>query len=111
MKPELELQKPPFSTSFLAELSRIFQRVFPTGKRDYLLWRLENMPDVTVFTSTLGKHLTGFKAGYAFSQSRYYSGNKAMVQLNHNSGLVITGYFVKDGKPNYIMQKKCAETM
>ena len=145
MKPELELQKPPFSESFLGELARIFELVFPAGRRDYLVWRLENMPDVTVFTSAHGKHLTGFKAGYAFTESRYYSwlggvdadyrnqgiakklmsqqhswlldsdyslvethveqSNKAMVQLNHHSGLVITGHFVKDGKPNYIMQK------
>ncbi|HIG40634.1 MAG: GNAT family N-acetyltransferase [bacterium] len=145
MKPELDFQKPPFSESFLGELLRIFQLVFPAGRRDYLMWRLENMPNVTVFTSAYGKHLTGFKAGYAFTESRYYSwlggvdtvyrnqgiakklmsqqhrwllgsvyslvethveqSNKAMVQLNHNSGLVITGHFVKDGKPNYIMQK------
>ena len=146
-EPEFELRKPPFSTSFLGELSRIFKLVFPAGRRDYLMWRLANMPDVTVFTSALGKHLTGFKAGYAFTESRYYSwlggvdmayrnqgiakklmsqqhrwlldsdyslvethveqSNKAMVQLNHDSGLVITGHFVKDGKPNYIMQKIC----
>ncbi len=103
------------------------------------------MPSVSVFTAREENDLLGFKAGYALTDTRYYSwfgavdprfqrkgaatklmksqhewlsgtrfsvvethvrqNNKEMVKLNHQSGFVITGLFVKQGEANFIMQK------
>lgn len=125
-------------------------RIFgETADKDWLAsrrWRLENMPDVTVFVEERDSRLIGYKAGYAMTDTRYYSwlggvdpafrrqgiarrlmhrqhewlgrsrfrliethvaqDNKAMVRLNLDSGLDITGFFLKDGKPYYVMQKE-----
>ena len=48
-------------------------RVFEESGQDYLHWRLDNMPDVTVFIASVDGVPAGFKAGYAATGSRYYS--------------------------------------
>ena len=146
MDVNIQLHKPPFSDSFISDFIHIAKLVFGNANQDSLRWRLEEMPDVTVFVATVDDRLVGFKAGYAATDKRYYSwlggvdsdfrkqgiakqlmshqhkwllqsgyqllethvlqNNKAMVLLNHNSGLAITGHFMKDGKPNYVMQKR-----
>ena len=145
----MDLVKAPFSSTFISEFVRVTKVVFGSdadqGWIDSLKWRLEKMPDVTVFVTKVGSRMVGFKAGYATAYSRYYSwlggvdpnfrkqgiatklmteqhgwlyrsrfqllethveqNNKAMVQLNLKGGLTITGSFLKDSKPNFVMQK------
>ncbi len=143
------LVEAPFSDAFIAQFVNISERVFGQSADqawlDGLHWRLEKMPDVTVFTAEIDGVLIGYKAGYATHPNRYYSwlggvdpdhrgqgigrllmdqqhawlqssrfksvethvaqDNAAMVQLNLNSGLAITGMFSKDGEANFIMKK------
>ncbi len=147
----VHLSEAPFSDTFISEFVDLVQRVFgdEADKEwlDSLKWRLEEMPDVTVFLAEKESLLIGFKVGYAATDRRYYSWlggidpnfrkqgvakklmtqqhewlcnsrfqiiethvaqkNKAMIQLNLDSGLAITGMFMKKNEPNFIMQKSC----
>lgn len=145
----VNLHIPPFSDVFFSEFRDMTARAFVGSTDDEWLdslrWRLESMPDVTVFTIEMDGRWAGFKVGYAATNKRYYSwlggvdpsfrkqgiakqlmaaqhawlqesrfqlvethvdqDNKAMIQLNLNSGLSVTGVFLKRGKSNLIMQK------
>lgn len=140
----------PFSGTFVSEFRELTKRIFGAAADeswlDSLKWRLERMPDVSVFVAEADSRWTGFKAGYAIAQDRYYSwlggvdpdfrkqgvakelmsqqhiwlrgsrfrllethveqDNDAMIQPNLKSGLNITGLFLKDGKPYFLMQKR-----
>ena len=67
----------PFSDAFIAQFVDISERVFDQSADqawlDALHWRLEKMPDVTVFTADNEGALVGYKAGYATHPNRYYS--------------------------------------
>lgn len=67
----------PFSDAFIAQFVDISQRVFEQSADqawlDALHWRLEKMPDVTVFVAEVDGTLVGYKAGYATHPNRYYS--------------------------------------
>lgn len=73
----VDLLQAPFSPVFLSEFIETAKRVFGhDADSDWfgsLKWRLENMPDATVFTATKEARLAGFKAGYAIAEDRYYS--------------------------------------
>lgn len=145
-----KLSEAPFSQAFISEFTEMAERVFGGAADrnwlDSLKWRLERMPDVTVFVAEAGSRSVGFKAGYAMARDRYYSwlggvdpdfrkrgiakelmnqqhswlrgsrfqllethveqDNSAMIQLNLKSGLGVTGLFLKDGRPYFVMQKK-----
>ena len=65
---------PPFSESFIKELSDWEMRVF--GSTPFIegtKWRLTHMPDVSVFAAYDGSKLVGCKAGYASTNNRYLS--------------------------------------
>lgn len=148
------LSEASFSEAFVSEFRELTKRIF--GKAadeswlDSLKWRLERMPDVSVFVAETDSRWIGFKAGYAIAQDRYYSwlggvdpdfrkrgvakelmgeqhkwlrgtrfqllethveqDNSAMIQLNIDSGLRITGLFLKDDKPYFVMQKGLTPT-
>lgn len=70
---EFELVESDVPDSLVLELSALEQRVFGNSDIDSLRWRVENMPDVTVFLARHGQRLAGFKAGYAVTDKRYYS--------------------------------------
>ena len=145
----INLFEAPFSNTFIAEFMRVTKIIFRSDADkdwiDSLKWRLEQMPDVTIFAIEIDSYIIGFKAGYATAYDRYYSwlggidpnfrkqgmatklmnqqhewlyksrfqllethveqNNKVMVQLNLKSGFAITGFFLKDSKANFVMQK------
>lgn len=43
---------------------------------------------------------------YKLVETHVMQSNRPMVNLNHGSGMVVTGYFVKQGRANFIMQKQ-----
>ena len=144
------LSEAPFSETFASKFRELTKRIFGAAADeswlDSLKWRLERMPDVSVFVAETDSKWTGFKAGYAIAQDRYYSwlggvdpdfrkqgvakelmnqqhiwlrgsrfqllethveqDNDAMIQLNLQSGFNITGLFLKDGKPYFVMQMR-----
>ena len=63
---------PPFTDAQFEQLAQLSIAVF-TGSAIDLRWRLSRMPDSSVFTMHDGEQLVGFKAGYAFTEQRYYS--------------------------------------
>ncbi len=73
----IKLSEAPFSEAFISEFTGMAERVFGGAADrswlDSLKWRLERMPDVTVFVAEAGSRPAGFKAGYAIAQDRYYS--------------------------------------
>jgi len=73
----INLSQPPYSKEFLSRFTGIVKIVFgDEADADWLAslnWRLDNMPDVTVFTAHKEGVLIGFKAGYATAYNRYYS--------------------------------------
>ena len=54
----------------LLDLSKL---VFGKTRREYLRWRIDNQPDLTLFVARRDGELIGFKAGYAVTENRYYS--------------------------------------
>ena len=74
---DLQLSKPPLNETFVAQFVSLTQRAFKNEASQNwingLNWRLENMPDVTVFTIFNEDRLIGYKAGYASAFDRYYS--------------------------------------
>jgi len=73
MTDDIRLVQPPFDAAFVDDFVDCVTRVFGSGDRGTLAWRLENMPDVTVFAARHGERMIGFKAGYAATRRRYYS--------------------------------------
>lgn len=75
MTVNLSLQ--PFSKDFLSDFTHLAKAVFgDEADQEWLAalnWRLENMPDATVFTAHQDDRIIGFKAGYASAYDRYYS--------------------------------------
>lgn len=62
----------PVESRLVAELQELSEVVFSVPVYD-IEWRLENMPCASVFSARCGSKLVGFKAGYAMSQTKYYS--------------------------------------
>ena len=73
----IQLRQAPFDPEFIAQFVSLTQLAFNNDASQSwtngLYWRLENMPDVTVFTIYEGDRLIGYKAGYATGYDRYYS--------------------------------------
>ena len=67
----------PFSDVIKAELVSVAEAAFakkaPNSWVEAFEWRLEHMPDVTVFVAEQSAKIVGFKAGYATAYDRYYS--------------------------------------
>lgn len=56
-----------------ARLLDLARRVFTSLEPEYLSWRIEHMPDLSLFVAVDGDDWLGFKCGYAMTQRRYYS--------------------------------------
>ncbi len=71
------LVEAPFSETFIAQFvalsERIFQQSADRAWLDRLQWRLEKMPDVTIFVAEVDSEWIAYKAGYATHFNRYYS--------------------------------------
>ena len=74
---DIKLIQPPFTDEFEAQYVSVAAAVFGDSADDEWLdtlrWRLNHMPDVTVFVAYDGERIMGFKAGYAQTYDRYYS--------------------------------------
>ena len=57
---ELQLVQSDFTHEFVSDLQRLSEKAFGKTKRDYIQWRIEQMPDVTVFVASRNKTLVGF---------------------------------------------------
>ena len=73
----IQLNQKPFDLAFINQFIDLSEIAFANAAEQSwingLNWRLENMPDVAVFTMCEGDRLAGYKAGYATSYDRYYS--------------------------------------
>ena len=73
----IQLIQAPFDMAFIDQFVGLSEIAFGNATEESwingLNWRLENMPDVTVFTMFEGELLIGYKAGYATANDRYYS--------------------------------------
>lgn len=76
----------------IAEVASLSDQVFESPGIDYA-WRLTNMPEVSLFCARRAGELVGFKAGYATTQSGYYSWLGAVHPKCRNQG--IAGYLTK----------------
>ena len=73
----LQLIQTPLNETFVAQFVSLTQRAFKNEASQNwingLNWRLDNMPDVTIFIMFQEDRLIGYKAGYATAYDRYYS--------------------------------------
>jgi len=60
---------PPTET-LLQEVGSLSDRLFASPTIDYA-WRLNHMPDVSIFYAEYEHQLVGFKAGYAIAERKY----------------------------------------
>ena len=74
---DIQLHQAPFDPAFSIQFIHLSKSAFGTDATQTwingLNWRLDNMPDVTVFAMFQEDHLIGYKAGYASAFDRYYS--------------------------------------
>jgi ribosomal protein S18 acetylase RimI-like enzyme len=69
---EFSQEQHPVASLLVVELEALSESIFAVAVGD-IGWRLENMPYASVFSARDDNKLVGFKAGYAMSQSKYYS--------------------------------------
>ena len=69
---EYKVQLPPFDEALFQAATSLCEVVFNQSVKD-IGWRLESMPCPSVICARASGQLVGFKAGYAMSQSKYYS--------------------------------------
>ena len=69
---EYKVELPPFDEALFQAVTTLSEAVFNQPVKD-IGWRLENMPCPSVVCARVAGQLVGFKAGYAMSQSKYYS--------------------------------------
>ena len=69
---EYSVESQPVAPCTIEAIERLCLAIFERPTSD-LLWRLEEMPRVSVGCARVGTELIGFKIGYAHSQFRYYS--------------------------------------
>lgn len=64
---------PKFIQAYVTLTETAFGQAVPKDWVHHVTWRLEQMPDVTIFTALIDGQLIGYKAGYATAYNRYYS--------------------------------------
>lgn len=64
---------PPFDDGLPDAVSRICEAVFGSAEPHRIRWRLTHMPDASVLAVRDGEQMVAFKAGYAVSDTKYYS--------------------------------------
>jgi ribosomal protein S18 acetylase RimI-like enzyme len=73
----INLYSKPFTEAFFLDFRQLTVAIFgdraDSGWLDSLPWRLENMPDATVFIAEENSRFIGYQAGYAMSHNRYYN--------------------------------------
>jgi GNAT superfamily N-acetyltransferase len=69
---EYKVELPPFNEALFQNLASLSEAVFKEPVKD-IVWRLENMPCPSVICARVSGELVGFKAGYAMTQTKYYS--------------------------------------
>ena len=71
------LQTPPFDPPFYNDYVALSEAAFGHPVSDKwnhaVKWRLETMPDLTIFLARSDNQLIGYKVGYATAYNRYYS--------------------------------------
>jgi len=85
---ELRLVTAPFGSALVGELEALVDRVF--GAFDgvaELRWKLERMPDITLYIASDGDDLIAFKLGYALTPTRYYSWLGGVDQRYRRQGI------------------------
>ena len=90
MNPEFGLALPPFDDALVATIYRISRDVFGSAEEHRIRWRLEHMPDASVFTVLDGADVVAFKAGYAVSDTKYYSWLSGVLPDYRRRGLAST---------------------
>ena len=87
MQFELQLHQGQLDDQFVADLFKLSVHVFESIEMEYLRWRITNMPDVSLFYALKGNIPVGFKAGYAITESRYYSWLGGVHPDFHRNGI------------------------
>jgi len=62
----------PLPAALIQEIAELSELVFSPPTIDHS-WRLERMPDVSIFYARREEKLIAFKAGYAIAERKYYS--------------------------------------
>ena len=106
------LEKMPDVTAFVAEIDSCmvgFKIGYATAYNRYYSWLGGVDPNFRkqgIATKLMDQqHEWLYKSQFQVIETHVEQNNKAMIQLNLKSGLTITGFFLKDNKPNFVMQK------
>ena len=89
MAVRFELDRTPLSARLTDEILVVGRLVFGNLDETDVLWRLLNMPDLSVFSARLGYELVGFKIGYAVTSKRYYSWLGGVIPAHRRLGIVL----------------------
>lgn len=73
MKADYELSLAPLDPTQIDALLVLAMAVFEEVKQDATIWRMQNMPSLSVFTASVDGQPVAFKIGYAVASTRYYS--------------------------------------
>lgn len=77
-----QLDQMPVAMALVEEILVLGRHVFGTLDAADATWRMQNMPELSVFSARMEAELVGFKIGYAMTSKRYYSwlGGVALAQ-------------------------------
>lgn len=77
-----QLDQTPLPMALVDEILVLGRHVFGSLDSVDVTWRMQNMPELSVFSARMDAELVGFKIGYAATSKRYYSwlGGVALAQ-------------------------------
>ena len=84
---EMQLLQAELIDRHFNSLLELSQDAFGKIKPEYLRWRVQNQPDLTIFVASLDHRLVGFKAGYAMTNDRYYSWLGGVAFAHRHKGI------------------------
>lgn len=87
MAVRFELDRTPLPAALTDEILVVGRLVFGTLDEKDVLWRMQNMPDLSVISARLGNELVGFKIGYAVTSKRYYSWLGGVIPAQRRLGI------------------------
>lgn len=87
----INLYESPFSKAFFSDFRELTATIFEDSADkdwlDSLQWRLENMPNATVFIAEDGSKLIGYQVGYATAYNRYYNWLNGVIPEYRRRGI------------------------
>lgn len=107
---DIQLIEPHFSDEFVQNFIELNELIFVGDQfAEGIKWRMNNMPRTSIFIAKelmIEQHHWLKVQGFSEVETHLSQNNTAMINLNQKCGMQITGLYMNDEKPYFIMRKK-----